>query len=48
MNLNNIAELSGVILGDGSLHNSCNKITIVGSVEDKYYRKFRPEIFRGV
>ncbi len=37
MNLNNLAELSGVILGDGSLHKSCNRITIIGSLDDKYY-----------
>lgn len=37
MNLQNIAELCGIILGDGSLHKTCNRITIIGSCEDKYY-----------
>jgi intein/homing endonuclease len=37
MKLTDIAELCGIILGDGSLHKSCNRITIVGSCEDKYY-----------
>jgi intein/homing endonuclease len=41
MNLNHLAELSGVILGDGSLHNSCNRITIVGSLDDKQYFESR-------
>lgn len=31
----NIAEVVGIILGDGHLHKKCNKITIVGSLEER-------------
>ncbi|MBS3176270.1 hypothetical protein J4457_03470 [Candidatus Woesearchaeota archaeon] len=34
-----LAELCGIILGDGSLHRTENRITIVGIVEDKHYFK---------
>ncbi len=34
-----IAELCGIILGDGNLHKSCNRITITGSINDKAYHK---------
>lgn len=35
-----IAEMIGIILGDGHLHTIYNLITIVGSLEDKqYYQK---------
>jgi len=32
-----LAELLGIILGDGNLHKEYNRVTIVGSLEDKYY-----------
>ena len=36
----NMAELVGIILGDGHIHKKANKITIVGSLEDlEYYQK---------
>jgi len=34
-----LAELVGVILGDGNIHNSLNRVTIVGSIEDRFYYK---------
>ncbi|MFH1332319.1 MAG: hypothetical protein ABIH63_03465 [archaeon] len=34
-----IAELCGIILGDGHLHNTENRITITGSVDDLHYYK---------
>jgi len=37
----NIAELCGIILGDGHLHKTSNSITIVGSLEDLTYFKSR-------
>lgn len=38
MKLNpNIAELCGIIMGDGHLHKTANRIVISGSLEDKYY-----------
>jgi DNA-binding transcriptional regulator WhiA len=38
MEINNeVAELCGVILGDGHLHNTENRITITGSIEDLDY-----------
>ena len=36
-----LAELVGIILGDGHLHTKFNRITIVGSLEDYYYYKKR-------
>lgn len=36
-----ISELCGIILGDGNIHKSSNKITIVGSLNDLYYFKNR-------
>ena len=35
-----LAELVGIILGDGNLHGKSNCITIVGSLEDVYYYKY--------
>jgi DNA-binding transcriptional regulator WhiA len=35
-----LAELIGIILGDGHLHKKQNKITIVGSLEDFYYYRY--------
>ncbi|HLC80157.1 MAG TPA: LAGLIDADG family homing endonuclease [Candidatus Nanoarchaeia archaeon] len=32
-----MAELCGIILGDGHLHKTCNKITITGSLDDESY-----------
>ena len=32
-----VAEIIGLILGDGHLHRKSNLITIVGSLEDFYY-----------
>ena len=35
-----LAELLGIILGDGSLHKTEYRVTIVGSLEDyEYYQK---------
>jgi intein/homing endonuclease len=34
-----IAELCGIILGDGHLHNSANRIVITGSLDDAEYHK---------
>lgn len=31
------AELCGIILGDGNIHKTCNRITISGSADDLYY-----------
>ncbi|PIN79659.1 hypothetical protein COV16_03080 [Candidatus Woesearchaeota archaeon CG10_big_fil_rev_8_21_14_0_10_34_8] len=39
-NTKGLAEIIGIILGDGHLHKKSNKITIVGSLEDFYYYKF--------
>ena len=39
-NSKNLAELIGIIMGDGHLHKKQNKITIVGSLEDFYYYKY--------
>ncbi|MBR9692213.1 hypothetical protein GOV06_05515 [Candidatus Woesearchaeota archaeon] len=36
-----LAELIGIILGDGNLHKKYNLITIVGSLEDIHYYKNR-------
>ena len=36
-----IAELCGIILGDGHIHKSCNRITITGSLDDEKYHKKR-------
>ncbi len=36
-NYKKLAELIGIILGDGNLHKSSNCITIVGSLEDLFY-----------
>ncbi len=36
-----IAELCGIILGDGHIHKSCNRITITGSLDDEVYHKKR-------
>ena len=42
-----IAELCGVILGDGHLHNTENRITITGSTEDLfYYRNYLMPLFK--
>ncbi len=34
-----LAELVGIILGDGHMHSTCNSLTIVGSLEDLNYYK---------
>ena len=45
----NIAELTGVILGDGHLHTKHNMITIVGSLEDlNYYQERVQRLFEKV
>ena len=42
-----IAELTGVILGDGHIHTKSNKITITGSLEDlQYYKEMIIPLFR--
>ena len=42
-----IAELAGIILGDGHLHTKANMITIVGSLEDlEYYQKRVQMLFK--
>jgi len=42
-----IAELCGVILGDGHLHNTENRITITGSIEDlSYYQGYLSLLFK--
>lgn len=41
------AELCGIILGDGHLHKSCNRITISGSADDlAYFQKRVIPLFR--
>ena len=35
--LEKLSELCGIILGDGNLHKSANRITITGSLDDKKY-----------
>lgn len=37
----NLAELIGIILGDGNLHSTQNRITITGSIEDQFYYNSR-------
>ena len=44
-----LAELTGIILGDGHLHTKANRITIVGSLDDKeYYEKVVILLFNSV
>ena len=46
MNKEKLAELTGVILGDGHLHKKQNLLTITGSLEDfHYYQKVAGMIF---
>ncbi|MFH1399754.1 MAG: LAGLIDADG family homing endonuclease [Candidatus Woesearchaeota archaeon] len=41
-----IAELCGIILGDGHVHKEANRITITGSLNDKdYHRKIVAQLF---
>lgn len=35
-----LAELVGIMLGDGNIHNIHNRVTIVGSLEDKWYFEY--------
>jgi len=45
-NIKDIAELCGIILGDGNLHKHANRITITGSLKDKeYHRKTVSRLF---
>ena len=46
LNIKDVAELCGIILGDGNLHKHANRITITGSLKDKeYHRKHVSELF---